>query len=455
MRRGVARVVFVLLLVLSLSLSLSALASPSATSTERPSVAVIQVEGPIDRPLLAFVNDRLDAAVAEGAIVVLQLDTSGTINEDGLALADRIAKLPVPVITWVGPVPAKASGAGMLLMDAASLAAVAPGSQTGPLLPLDLRHPEEIPPDLDQQIDDWLASRGRTVDRSVEEEALPAQSALDAHLADQAAPSVLDLLNAIDGEAVPTSDGRVVLRTEIATTDAEVQAGEGVSIRFEGLGPVKRVEHAVSTPSMVYLLLVLGLAGLAFELTQPGFGFAGSAGVLLLGLAVYGMTVVPPSAAGLVVLLAGVALLAVDVVLRRLGWLTGLGLVGFVAGSVLVYEGVAEAIRISPWLIAALTLASLLYYGFALTVALQSRDRIRSVQRGLIGLVGEARGRLAPDGPVFVKGTVWRGRSTGRTIQPGSRIRVRGVDGVVLRVDEEPDGAADLDDLSEPLPAND
>ena len=82
-------------------------------------------------------------------------------------------------------------------------------------------------------------------------------------------------------------------------------------------------------------------------------------------------------------------------------------------------------------------MASLLYYGFALTVALQSRDRIVGTQRGLIGLVGEARGRLAPDGPVFVKGALWRGRTEGEPIEPGTPVRVRGVDGLILRVEAE------------------
>ena len=82
-------------------------------------------------------------------------------------------------------------------------------------------------------------------------------------------------------------------------------------------------------------------------------------------------------------------------------------------------------------------MAAFLYYGFALTVAIQSHDRIVSTQRGLIGLVGEAKGRLAPDGPVEVKGATWRGRSTGEPIDAGTKIRVRGVDGLVLRVEAE------------------
>src|SRR5206468_134066 len=136
MRRALPSLLL-LFFVLAFASRANAHGSPSASGSSPPPgggtplIDVIKVEGAIDRPLLGFVNDRLDSAVADGAIVVLELDTAGTIDEDGVALADRIVHLPVPVITWVGPVPAKASGAGLLLMDASSLAAVAPGSQTG------------------------------------------------------------------------------------------------------------------------------------------------------------------------------------------------------------------------------------------------------------------------------------------------------------------------------------
>jgi membrane-bound serine protease (ClpP class) len=359
-----------------------------------------------------------------------------------VGLADRIASMPVPVVVWVGPVPARASGGAMLLMLASSLASVAPGSQTGPLDPVDLLHPGTAVPGLDARIDAWLLARGRTADRAHEDESLDAAQALRYHFAESAYPSVLDLLNGIDGKTVPTASGPVVLHTHIASTEAEAQAGQGVSIRFGELGPIRRVEHAVASPSMIYVLLVFGLACLAFETTQPGFGFAGFAGLFLLALAAYGITVVPPTWLGLGVLLAGLAALALDVRLRRFGVLTWGGTAVFALGSVLVYGRVADPIRISPWLIAGATIAGFLFFGFGLTVAIASRDRIVSTQRGLIGLVGEARGKMAPDGPVFVKGSLWRGRSLGEPIATGTRVRVRGVDGLVLKVEPETEPSA-------------
>jgi membrane-bound serine protease (ClpP class) len=438
--------------LLALFLLVTAWPALARETAAPPPVDVIKVEGALDRPLVAYLNDRLDAAVAEGAVVVLELDSAGTLDQDAIALADRIANLPVPVITWVGPVPARASGGGMLLMLASSLAGVAPGSQTGPLEPLDLAHPDAAYPDLDQRIDAWATARGRHVDHEDLGRALTAQDALDAGLAQADAANVLDLLARIDGTQVATSQGPVTLRTKIATTDQQAQEQGTVQIRFEEPGPVKRVQHAVATPSMVFFLLVFGLACVAFEFTQPGFGFAGFGGLFVLALAAYGSWVVPPSILGMAVLLAGIGLLVLDVMLRRLGVLTAIGMAAFVAGSVLVYRGVAAPMRVSPWMIAGVTVATFLYYAFGLTVALQSRDRIASTQRGLIGLTGEARGRLAPDGPVYVKGSLWRGRATGDPIASGQRVRVRGLDGLVLRVEAEPEGPGSDRDR---LPAND
>jgi membrane-bound serine protease (ClpP class) len=299
-------------------------------------------------------------------------------------------------------------------------------------------HPDERPAGLAARIERWFEEGGRgDVDVSAAARALAARDAIDAGVAlDVVAYTVPQLLREIDGLTVRTPAGEVELRTRVATTEAE--AGERrVEIRFEEPGTFARVLHAVSTPSMIFVLLVVGLAALAFETTQPGFGFAGFSGVALLALAVYGLTVATPSWPWLAMLVTGIGLMTLDVRLRALSWPTWVGLASFALGSVLAWRGVDPAIRISPWLIGGAIVASLLYYGFALTVALQSRDRIVGAQRGLIGLVGEARGRLAPDGPVFVKGALWRGRTVGAPIEPGSAVRVRGVDGLILRVEED------------------
>lgn len=425
-------------LLLAAVLALAPGGADAVASPAPGGVVVVKLDGSIDRTMVSYLRDWLETAEADGAVLVVQLDSAGTLDEDAVALAERIHDASVPVIVWVGPAPAKARGAGLLLMYAASLAAVAPGAGIGPLEPLDLVEARNaLLPSSEQlaaMVDRWAAERGRPAPE-IPSEPVPAGSALDGHIARVAAASVPDLLDRVDGETVRTAVGPVTLRTRIATAEGEAP----VEVRFTSPGPIVRVLHAMASPAAIYVLLVLGLAALAFELTQPGFGFAGFSGIGMVALAVYGLAVVPFSWLGLALLVGGVALLAADVLVHRLGVLTGLGLLAFAAGSALAFRGVSELIRVSPWLIGSATVASFLYYGFALTVAVRSRERITSTQRGLVGLVGETRGPLDPEGPVYVKGTLWRGRTVGGAIPPGARVRVRGLDGLVLRVEPEPE----------------
>ena len=410
-------------------------ASAQAPATSK--VLVVKVDGSIDRTVAGYLTDSVAEGERTGAAVVIQLDSAGTLDQPALDLAERLFRSRVPVIVWIGPAPAKAQGAALLFMYASSLAAVAPGVGIGPLQPVDLVDATNatLPNDaaLERMASGWAETRGRPMP-AFPSSVVPAQEALDGYVAQEVATSLPDLLSTIDGSTVQTAGGPVTLHTKIAQSPTQ----QPVEVRFTELGPFDRVLHAVASPAAIYLLLVLGLAALAFELTQAGFGFAGFAGLGMLALAVYGLTVVPAAWPGIGLLVAGVALLCADVLLHRLGFLTAAGVVAFLVGSFLSFRGVAPAIGISPWLIGLLTAGKVLYYGFALTVAQRSRERIASTQQGLVGLLGETRGELKPEGPVYVKGTLWRGRSNDGPIPPGTRVRVRGVDGLVLRVEPDP-----------------
>lgn len=437
-----------LLLILAVAGLIAGSVGPAVAQGEVASVAVVKVDGSIDRTVAAYLRDALADAERSGSTVILQLDSAGTLDQDAVEIAEWVHEAAVPVIAWAGPAPAKVQGAALLLMYAASDAAVAPGAGVGPLEPLDLAGAPEPPAVAVRGLaSEWMRERGRPAPSAFPAEPVPAQEALDLGIASIAAASIPDLLDRLDGLAVRTPEGEVTLRTRIARVEGE----EPVNVRFVDLGPIDRVLHAAASPTWIYVLLVLGLAGLAFELTQPGFGFAGFAGAGMVALGIYGLTVVPFSWPGLGLLLLGIGLMTGDVLVRRLGPLTAAGLAGFVAGSVLLFGGVADQIDVSPWLVGAFAVAAALYWGFGLTVAVQARERISSTQKGLVGLVGETRGELKPEGPVYVKGTLWRGRSANGPIAPNTRVRVRGVDGLILRVQPEPQ-AGPSDETAPPEP---
>ena len=163
---------------------------------------------------------------------MLQIDTAGTLDEDGVALAQRVVELRVPVVAWVGPAPARASGAGLLLMYASSLAGVSPGSQTGPLHPIDLAHPDDVPAGLHATIAGWIEARDKHTDIDWIDRPLTAAEARHRDIAQVAAASIPDLLDRIDGTTVQTPDGPVVLHTQIATTKQEAGDQGTVDIRL-------------------------------------------------------------------------------------------------------------------------------------------------------------------------------------------------------------------------------
>jgi membrane-bound serine protease (ClpP class) len=173
-------------------------------------------------------------------------------------------------------------------------------------------------------------------------------------------------------------------------------------------------------------------------LTQPGLGLAGIGGAVFVAFAAYGLTVIPVHWLGIALLLIGMGLQGLDVVLKRLGVLTISGTILFAAGSVWAWWGVAPNIDVPWWLIALLTVSGFLLFGFGFTVALKARERVRTAQVGLVGLVGEARSDLNPEGGVEVKGALWRARSGNGSIPRGTKVRVRGIDGLILRVEPEP-----------------
>jgi membrane-bound serine protease (ClpP class) len=422
------------------SIFLAVPTSPAAPEDPRPIVDVIKVKGLIDPALSGFVRGAMQAAERRGvAIIVLQIDSLGGYGHEAERLGAFVAASKVPVVAWIAPAGARTEDGALFVLYSSSLAVMAPGAGIGPARPFDVgtspsrERPEDVALRATRLTE--LATRAGATAAGVQallrRPSLPAGPALDAGAVAVVASDVCDLLEKVDGRSVRTASGMVVLST--------AGCPSGVLVEFDGMGPVRRALHAVSTPTAVYVLLILGLWAIAFELTQPAFGVAGAAGAVFLAFAGYGLSVIPVHWAGLALILGGTALQGLDVVVRRVAWLTALGTASIASGSVLAWRGVGSAIDLALWLIVLATLGGLLFFGFGMTVALKARERIRTTQVGLVGLVGDVRSDLNPEGGVYVKGAIWRARSTDGFIPKGTRVRVKGIDGLILRVEEEPE----------------
>lgn len=429
-------------LFLLAGLALLGQASASAQDSAPHTIDVIELDGVIDPTTAGFLADTMRSANEEGSeLIVIQLDTPGGLDVSMRDMVQEILGSRAPVAVWVGPPGARAASAGVFLVYASHIAAMAPATNLGAAHPVDLGGDASGAAE-EKAVNDaakFLRSLAERRDRPVEfaeaavreSESLSSSEAEEQGVIEHLVGSVPDLLSRLDGARVETEAGERTLTT----------VGEGVTVRVHQMGPLRRLLSAVTSPTVAFLLLTLGFWAIVFELAQPGVGIAGFGGAVALILAFYALAVLPVNIAGLLLVLLGLALFTIDVFTAGLGVFTVGGALAFGAGAFLLFAGVSPVIRISPWLIAGMVIASVLFFGFAMTAALRARRR-RSVtgQEGMVGLVGEARADLAPEGQVWMKGALWKARALNGPISKGSSVRVRRVDGLLLLVQKEEKG---------------
>ena len=370
-------------------------------------------DGFLDPPVADQIVDVLDLAAREGSeLVVLQLDLAGGVRIDTADLTARIAASPVPVVVLVAPIATgpRAAGAAGAVFAAAHVRAVAPDATVGPLDPLDLR------PGASEPVD--VAALAAATPRA----AAPDSAAM-AVLA-RTATGVEPLLVELDGLVVATAAGERTLRLR----------PDEVAVRFHSLGLWRRLLHAATAAPFVYLLLVVGLGMLLFEVFQPGFGVAGLAGVLTTVVGAAGAFVLPVRWWAVALVVLGLLLYALDTAVAGFGPVTLAATAAFAAGSWWFYA--APVLQLPGWLVAVTTLSALVFFVFVLTVVLRAQAGPEGTDLAdLVGRPGIVRSVLNPEGHVFIDGALWRARwvDEGRA-GVGTPVTVRAVDGPVVLV---------------------
>ena len=416
--------------------------SGSAFAQESHVVEVVELEGVIDPATAAYLESKLGAAADDGSeALVLQINTPGGLDISMREMVQSILRSPVPVIVWVGPPGARAASAGVFLLYASHVATMAPGTNLGAAHPVDLGG--DLADDRETKaVEDaaaLLRELATTRDRSVEfaeaavrqRQALGAEEAFEEDVIDlppETTPTIDRLLGSLQGMQVETATGTQTLAT----------SGPDVTIRFHQPGLLTRILHAITDPTIAYLLLILGFWAIVFELSQPGIGVAGVAGLIALVMSFTALAVLPFNVAGLLLVILGLIFFTIDVFTAGFGVWTAGGTLGLLFGSIMLFGGVSPAIEVSPWVIGIVVAASFLFFGFAMTVAMRARKKaVLTGSEGMIGLSGEARSDLAPEGQAWVKGAIWKARALNGPISSGSRVRVKRVDGLLLIVQEE------------------
>ncbi|HSH30571.1 MAG TPA: nodulation protein NfeD [Thiohalobacter sp.] len=421
-------------------------------------VVLLDIEGGIGPVTADFIERGLASAEAGGAeLVILRLDTPGGLDTSMRSIIKAILNSPVPVASYVAPRGARAASAGTYILYASHIAAMAPGTNLGAATPVNLidgggmpkppgqrdqgapQQGEQAaaePGDAKQRkaVNDAVAYirslaqlRGRNADwaeQAVRAAAsLAAEEALERDVIDLVAANLTELMQALDG-----------YRFEI---QGETRTLATRDLQIEALEPDWRTRllAVIADPNIAYILILLGFYGLLLEFYNPGFIVPGVVGAISLILALFALQVLPVNYAGLGLIILGIIFMSAEAFVPSFGALGIGGLIAFVIGSIMLIDTDAPGYGISPALIATVSLTSAAFFIFVLGMVVKARERpVVSGQEQMIGALGTAREAFSDRGWVRVHGENWRARAA-RPVRQGQRIRVTGMDGLLLEIE--------------------
>ena len=415
--------------MLILIVLLAAFLAPAA-----PKVIAVNIDSIVHPITVEIVGHAIDQAGRENAAaVLLRLNTPGGLLDASREIDSRIVASRVPVIAYVTPSGGRAASAGFFLLEAADVAVMAPGTNTGASSPVLMG--EQMDPVMRSKVENdtsaWLRSlvtkRGRNAELAEQTirqaKAFTEKEALDNHLLDLIAANEQQLCAELDGREIKRFDGS----TEVLHTRGADIVDYHPLLR-------ERLMQAIADPNTGYVLLVLGALGIYLEFQAPGLIFPGVAGGILLLLGLSSLAVLPINWAGAALLILAVALFVLEAKLASHGILGVGGAVAMVLGAVLLIDGPPELrIRLSTALAVSVPFA--LITMFLVTLVIRSRAN-KSVlgSQALMNQIAQARTALAPAGTVFVAGEYWAAVSSA-PVEEGGKVRVVGVNGMRLRVE--------------------
>ncbi len=414
-------------------LSAGAMATASAQAPASSTVLQLRLDGVVD----PFVADYLsrgirDAASAGDAAVLIEIDTPGGLDSSMRQITEAILNAGLPVIGYVAPEGARAASAGAFVLMSTPIAAMAPGTNVGAATPVGLSGATESQKAVDDgaaYMESLAQQRGRNVAVAgsfvTRATSITAQQALDQHIVEFIAPTQTQLLSDVDGRQVVLTDGSTVT---LHTAEATIETRD--------LGGLMGFLHGLLDPSLAFIFFWLGLALIVIELLFPGHIVSGVLGAILLICAFMTFGLLPVRLVGIVLLLASAVALIVEARHPGLGVWGVLGLVFLVLGGWFLYERSGGA-GVPVWVIAIMALFVAFFFGVVVVKARKLRDLPPPAgPEAMIGLLGVALGSgLHPGGVVRVAAEEWRATSATGPIPGGNKIKVTGVDGLVLTVE--------------------
>jgi membrane-bound serine protease (ClpP class) len=369
--------------------------------------------------------------------VLIELRTPGGLVDSTRSIIAKMLASPVPVIVYVAPSGGRAASAGFFILEAADVAAMAPGTNTGAAHPVTLGG-EKMDDVMKQKLENdaaafmrsFVGPRGRNValaEAAVREsKSWTDKEALDQHLIDYVARDQDDLFKQLDGKPIKRFDGKMVTLHLIGAPVVDLP----MTLK-------QRILDFLVDPNIAFLVLAVGALALYAEFNHPGAILPGVVGVVFILLALFALNLLPTRYAAFTLIMAAFVMFALEAKFATHGVLGIAGIALMTIGGLLLVDGPIPEMRVKLWTALAVSVPLGAITVFLMSIALRARhNKIVTGTQGMIGSIGEARSDIDPEGKVFVQGELWNAHAPSR-IGIGEHVVVRKVEGLELEVEKE------------------
>lgn len=408
----------------------------SSTAWPAQHVNVITISEIINPAISEYITKMVDLSVKEGAnCLIIQLDTPGGLDLSMRDIIKSIMNARIPVIIYVAPGGARAASAGVFITMAADVAAMAPGTNIGAAHPvamgggkMDESMMEKIENDAVAYAKSIASKKGRNEEWAEEavrkSVSITAEEALKLKVIDIVAKDMQDLLENLEGRAVEKEGQKFSLHTR------------GVEVRKLEMGWRQRILNALSNPNIAYILLMMGLAGLYFEFSNPGAILPGVIGAISLILAFYALQTLPINYAGILLMILGIILFIAEIKITSYGLLSVGGVISLTLGSLMLFESPEPYFRVSLNVVLPTVLLTSGFFLVVVGLVVKAhRARPATGVEGMVGLVGVAISPLGPKkgGKIYIHGEYWNAVSDEK-IQENEEVQVLEVKNFRMKV---------------------
>jgi len=406
----------------------------SAAAQTAPRVIAVPIDGVVHPITVEIVSDAIQQAQSEHAeLLLIRLNTPGGLLDATRHIIEKLEASPVPVVTYVSPSGARAASAGFFLLEAGDIAAMSPGTNTGAASPVLMG--QEMEATMRKKVENDSAAllrsmterRGRN-SQLAEQTIREAKAFTDKEALDQ---KLIELIVADEQQLFQQLNGREITRWD---GHKQVLHLAGASVQDVRLTLRERLMNAIADPNIGFILLILGVLGMYIEFTHPGLIFPGVTGAILALLGLSSLTILPINWVGVALLVLAAALFVLEAKFTSHGILGIGGTISMVLGAILLINGPPE-VRIHLGTAISVAVPFALITMFLVSIVIQARrNKVLTGASGMVGEIGLARTTLAPEGQVEVRGEYWDAVAD-INVEAGSRVRVKAVEGLKLRVE--------------------